>query len=198
MAEPDYAELYYRSYLAGMQNGNDLSGVETPDVLPEDADQSLRKQSRRSAAKLEKDILDSPEAKERIISLRDAWQNSGDVLSLADLRAAYNSEFGTMRALRIARTEVQQSFEAANAAAIQAAGFDSMEWNAAADACPYCASLDGQVMSVADFLKLIADEHPNGSCTGLPSDAPEGSDFAVENPFPNADDALEREAPDLE
>ena len=195
MADLLYEQLYYDSYLAGAENGYRLAGVEPP-PLTEDAEQSLRKQARRQAAQLESMVLASPEARERIASYVSEWLGQEGPLSLADLRAALSPEFGAARSLVIARTEVRASFEAANTAAIRAAGFDWMEWSAALDACDLCASLDGKVMSVDDYEEMSADTHPNCSCVGLPSDAPEGTEYAVESPFEETD--LEREAPDVE
>lgn len=61
----------------------------------------------------------------------------------------------TNRAVRIARTEIVRASNAGAAFTYRVSGIQEMRWKASKDACPFCASLDGQVVATSggNFLK---------------------------------------------
>jgi SPP1 gp7 family putative phage head morphogenesis protein len=92
-----------------------------------------------------------------VVSAIDGWIQSGRKLDV--LISALEPIFGSMRAQRIAVTEVTRAFAAGNQASWQVTGFVTQKvWRTANDelVCPYCGSLDGKVVGLEETFKTIS------------------------------------------
>lgn len=170
-----WEQMYYDAARQGIDRGYQMSGVAPPDDLPEDVDESLKAFARRQARQLQRIAVDDPDQRAAVAELLDEWLASGEDLSLTDLRDGLRVHFGSMRALRIARTESAWAMNTGAASAARSAGFEHVTWNAALDACPGCTELHGKLMTMDEYLENSV-LHPNCRCSFLAADSPDKED----------------------
>jgi hypothetical protein len=167
MPDPELTDHYASILRAGF----DLAtGGDEPisDELDAESLRSLLLSADRLAEQLDHSIMDAPWLRSDVAKLVDEWVNQpGEVLDLTELRQALEPLFGPGRSLMIARTETANAFNGANAAGLRAHGWTQVTWIAAPDACPECAELDGEVMSIGEY-EAEPTLHPNCSCTAEP------------------------------
>lgn len=165
-ADPELVEYYSRSLRAGFGRafGSKIGAAHEEAML-----ESLLSQADRMAEQLESSILDAPWLRGEIGKIVSEWiEQPGDTLNMADLRSSLSAVLGPSQALKVARSEVGQTFNGAFALGLRAHGWRSVEWISADDACEDCLALDGTTMSLEEY-EANPTMHPNCSCSAAPA-----------------------------
>ena len=78
--------------------------------------------------------------------------------------------FTTIRAERIARTEIMMASNQGAKEGYRSVGVEKMEWMTARDdrTCPICQPMDGEIFAIDDFPMPPSSTHPSCRCVGLP------------------------------
>jgi F like protein len=103
---------------------------------------------------------------EKTLAALTAALASGSHPTVAARMIANTTEMAYRRALTISRTELITAYRTANVETFRASSdvLDGWIWQAAADACPFCQSMDGTFHTLDEYL----DSHPNCRCVPRP------------------------------
>lgn len=144
----------------------ELEGIDTIDDVPDDLLEAQRLADELTDEFAQK-ISDTTEGivREEVRRLREQDASVDEVARSIENRIDH---WDKSRARMVARTEAAKTTNRAAEKAYQAAGITKKQWVARADACPYCASLNGEIVDIdRNFINAEEEFQPEGANSPL-------------------------------